>query len=104
MPTFDQRLAFGQFGGGQTVVGGTVTPVLKVTYPYMSLQPLNYAEVQLTPPANTTPAASTLSVVNGNLTVSKYASVYMYLQGANNTTQDRNGVTADYIKLSPVLQ
>jgi len=75
-----------------------------VQFPYTNVTPLNYNEVTLTGATNPNPTAGgTISVVSGTLSVDKYSSVDMFLQGANSTTVNANIFTADYIKLIPIL-
>lgn len=75
-----------------------------VQFPYTGVTPLNYDELQLLNATNPNPTvAGTISVVNGTLSVDKYASVNMFLQGSAGTVLNSNIFTADYIKLIPIL-
>jgi len=98
-----ERITFGQITA-ITNSGGTQTPVTAVTYPYQTLTPYIYTEVQQTPAtAGTVVAGQTINVVNGNLNVLKITSINMYVMGANSTTANANNVLVDYIKLIPIL-
>jgi uncharacterized surface protein with fasciclin (FAS1) repeats len=99
-----QRVTFGH-SFATTVVSGTITPVTAVNFPYANITPYNYAEVTLTGATGTTVTTNTnINVVGGTLNVLKYASVNMYVQGANATATNTNNVIVDYIKLYPIIQ
>jgi len=98
-----ERITFGQITA-TTNNAGTIVPVTAVTYPYQTITPYNYAEVQQTPAtAGTVVAGQTIGVVSGNLSVLKITSIYMYVMGANTTTTNANNVLVDYVKLIPIL-
>jgi len=98
-----ERITFGQITA-TTNNAGTIVPVTAVNYPYQTITPYNYNEVQQTPAtAGTVVAGQTINVVNGNLNVVKLTSINMYVMGANSTTANANNVLIDYIKLIPIL-
>lgn len=101
-----QRITFGQITSiAPDPVSGTLVPVTAVNFAYQNIPPYNYTEMSYpTATAGTITAGSTINVTSGNLTVTKYSSVNMYVQGANSTTANANDILIDYIKLIPILQ
>ncbi|WP_342646194.1 fasciclin domain-containing protein [Mucilaginibacter sp. CSA2-8R] len=101
-PTVQQRLAFGPIT--PIVSAGTVSLPFTVTFPYTTTSsatlPVNYSEVTLT---GATGSNTNINSTGGTLTVAKYGSVNMYLQGANVSTTNLNALTLDYVKLIPIL-
>ncbi|GAB3904992.1 fasciclin domain-containing protein [Mucilaginibacter boryungensis] len=102
--SISERVMFGQITAAP-VVAGNVTPTTAVNFPYTSITPYNYNELTLTnATTGTVTANSTLNMANGTLNVTKYSSIFMYVQGAATTAANTNDVLVDYIKLIPVLQ
>jgi hypothetical protein len=100
-----QRLGFSQLGYIFVPATGTAYSA-QVQFPYTTVTPQNYAEVQLasaTTNASIIPIANpTINATAGTLNITKYASVNMYLQGPTTTALNTNVFTLDYVKLTPI--
>jgi uncharacterized surface protein with fasciclin (FAS1) repeats len=101
---YSECVKFGQITATVNTLG-VYTITTAVNYPYKNVPPYFYGEIpQGNAAAGTVVAGQTINVVNGNLNVLKYNSIYMYLVGQTSASANLGTIIADYIKLTPVLQ
>jgi len=99
-----ESIKFGQITAA-VATNGVYAITTAVNYPYKNIPPYFYPEIpQGNAVAGTVVAGQTINVVNGNLNVLKYNSIYMYLQGQTSATANLGTLIGDYIKLTPILQ